>query len=617
MASFRRLSGLCILLVMAPVFAQLPKAPPDAGQYPEPVDVPRFLPEAVVADQAMVACAHPVAAQIGVKVLRDGGNAIDALVAVQMALNVVEPQSSGIGGGCFILYHDAKAGQTSCIDGREETPAAARRSDFLDANGRVINDDLTGGLPVGVPGTVAAMWLAHGRWGKLPVARLLEPAIRLAEEGVGVTPRLRISIQVNRPRFLRFPSSKQSFLHDDGSVPELGEVLKQPDLARTLRILAKEGPPAFYEGEIARDMVEAVRKAPFQPGRLSVDDLHGYRAVFREPVRFTYRGHEIVSAPPPSSGGITVGLMLGILERGELRKTNAGSVEEVELLARAGAAAFADRNAYLGDQDWSPDLNMRGLLDSAFVQGRGEAAQSATPGKPIPPGPRPRAAGFNPAAPQQERKRQLQEAPSPEGEHTTHISIVDADRNVVACTTTIEHGMGSGLVVPGRGFLLNNQLTDFDLERESGPNALDASRRPRRTALMQNQDPAGKRPRSSMTPVIVFKDGKPYLTAGSPGGSRIIGIVAQVLVNVLDHGMDMQQAINAPRLSSQNGPLALEALYPHRRELHEALRAKGWKVQESRPWYDVWGGAQGIRIRPDGKLEGGADPRREGAARGY
>jgi gamma-glutamyltranspeptidase/glutathione hydrolase len=605
LSSFR--AFVMMFFVMTPAFGQPPEPPADAGNFPEPVDVPRYLPAATTAPKAMVAAAHPLAARAGVEVLKEGGNAIDALVAVQMALNVVEPQSSGIGGGCFIVYYDAKTGKTYCIDGREETPAGTRREDFLDAKGRVLADPLTGGLSVGVPGTVAAMWLAHGRWGKLPMARVLAPAIRLAEDGTGVTPRLQVAIAVHQKRFLRFPASKKLFLHEDGSLPELGELRKNPDLARTFRLLAEQGPKVFYEGEIGRDVVKAVREAPVHPGKMSADDLKAYRAVSREPVRFSYRGNEIVSAPPPGSGGITLGLMLGAIEGEDVSKRKAGGVEEIDLLARAGAVAFADRNAYLGDQDWSPDLDMRALLKPDFVKSRRAAALALRPGEKAAPGGRPAA------------------EVSREGEHTTHFSIIDADRNVISCTTTIENGMGCGMVVPGRGFLLNNELTDFDLERPTGPNALGATRGPRRTAIdlasgerkPPGEEVGGKRPRSSMTPVIVFRDGKPWLTTGSPGGSRIIGIVAQLLVNVIDHDMDIQQAINAPRVNAQNGPLSLEVLYPKRKELEEALRSRGWKVQGQKAWYEAWGGAQGIRVRPDGTLEGGADPRREGAARGY
>jgi gamma-glutamyltranspeptidase / glutathione hydrolase len=583
----------------------LPKAPPDAGNYPEPVEMPRYLPPAVIKSHAMVSAAHPLAAKIGTEILRTGGNAIDATVAVQMVLNVVEPQSSGIGGGSFIVYYDAKEKKTYCIDGREETPAAAKREDFLDAKGNELADPITGGVSTGVPGTVAAMWLAHSRWGKLPIQQLLVPAIRLAEDGIGVTPRLRVSIAVNRPRFLEFPSSKAIFLEADGSIPEIGTVLKQPDLARTLRLLAEQGPKVFYQGEIAQDIVKAVQTSPVRKGHMSLGDLQSYRAVFREPTRFGYHGYEFASMPPPSSGGITLGLMLGMLEGSGIEKHAAGTVEEMDLLARVSNTAFADRNAYLGDQDWSPEIPMSKLLDPKYVAHRRAVALHASPGKAM------RAGELEYGSPPAGAGSKT------EGRHTTHFSIIDGDHNVVACTTTIENGMGCGLIVPGRGFMLNNELTDFDLEVATGPNAIDAGRRPRRTAFTDNEEPAGKRPRSSMAPAIVFKNGEPYMTIGSPGGPQIIGIVAQVLVNVLDHGMDMQQAINAPRMDSRNSPIALEALYSNRAELQKGLEQRGWRVREQPRGYDVWGGVHGIRIRPDGKLEGGADPRREGAVRGY
>lgn len=605
---------LLLGMLTLPTSGQTLQQPIDPHLAPEPVDLPRTLPKATLATQGMVSSAHPLASRIGVQVLRDGGNAIDALVAVQMVLTVVEPQSSGIGGGCFIVYHENKTKAIHCVDGREEVPAAARREDFLDARGAVSADPLTGPAASGVPGTVAAMWLAHGRWGRLPIKRLLEPAIRLAEEGSGVTPRLRSAIAANQKRFLRFPSSHAAFLHADGSLPEIGEVRRQPALGKTLRLLAEQGPRVFYEGEIAQDIVKAVQESPVRPGRMSLKDLRAYRAVFREPVRFSYRGHEIVGMPPPSSGTLTLGLSLGILEGTDVSKHPPGSVDEVDLLARAGATAFADRNAYLGDQDWSPTLDMRGLLTPGRLRERAEAARTLQPGRQATPGAVPGTAQRSQSS---SSSHPLDTGATWEGENTTHFSIVDADRNIVACTTTIEHGMGCGLVVPGRGFLLNNELTDFDLAKKTGPNALDVERRPRSTMIGPSGEHGGKRPRSSMTPVIVFKDGQPILTAGSPGGSRIIGIVAQILVNVIDHRMDAQQAINAPRLSSQNGPLFLEALYPDRKGLGDALSRRGWKVQGSRSEDEAWGGAHAIRLRPDGKLEGGADPRREGAVRGY
>jgi gamma-glutamyltranspeptidase/glutathione hydrolase len=392
------LASLVAVTAMTAFSDDLPKPPPEAGAYPEPVEVPHYLPKATLTKNAMVSAAHPLAAKVGADILRQGGNAIDATVAVQMVLNVVEPQSSGIGGGCFILYYDAKTRQTHCLDGREETPSQARRADFLDANGKVLDDELTGGLPVGVPGTVAAMWQAHQKWGKLSWARVLEPAIRLASDGIGVTPRLRISIAANRSRFLKLPSSKAVFLHEDGSLPETGEVLKQPDLARTLRLIAAHGPKVFYEGEVAQDIVKAVQTSPYRPGRLTLDDLRNYRAVPREPIRFPYRGWEIVSMPPPSSGGITLGLYLGILEDSDIAKTKPGTLDEIELLARAGAGSFADRNAYLGDQDWCPEINMCGLLNQEYVRERarvslqtsaGARHQPGTAASPPHPGPLP------------------------------------------------------------------------------------------------------------------------------------------------------------------------------------------------------------------------------------
>ncbi len=589
--------GLGMLGVMSAVAQPLPQ-PLELDPFPEPADVPRQMPSATVAAHAMVAAAHPLAAKTGVDILRAGGNAIDATVAVQMVLNVVEPQSSGIGGGSFILYYDAKAKHTFCIDGREETPAGARREDFLDEHGKTLADPMTGGISAGVPGTVAAMWLAHSRWGKLPIAQVLAPAIRLAEGGIGVTPRLRVSIAAHHRRLLLFPSSKAAFLEDGRLVPEIGTVLRQPDLGRTLHLLAEQGPKAFYTGEIAHDIVAAVRNAAVKPGHMSLGDLQAYRVIERQPTRFSYRGYEIVSMPPPSSGGIPLGLMPDILEPTKLQDLPPGSLEETDLLARVSNTAFADRNAYLGDQDWSPEIPMSALLDRQYIGSRRAVASKAAPGQLVPPGTL-ATTGTRPGA-----------GSKTEGRNTTHFSIIDADRNVVSCTTTIENGMGCGLVVPGRGFLLNNQLTDFDLDRTEGPNALDASRRERKGV-------GGKRPRSSMTPVIVFKDGQPHLTAGSPGGPLIIGVVGQILVNVLDHGMDMQQAINAPRINSRNGPISVEVLHPHCAELQQALKAPGWSIERLSPGYEVWGGAHGIRIRPDGQLEGGADPRREGAARGY
>lgn len=577
---------------------------------PEPASVPGVLPQAVRHPRAMVAAAHPLAAKIGVDVLKAGGNAIDATVAVQMALTVLEPQSSGIGGGCFILFWDAKAKAIYAVDGREETPRLARREDFLDEQGKLHRDRITGGACVGVPGTVAAMHLAHARWGKLPWDRVLQPAIDLAEQGVGMSPRLRWAIESQRRRLARFPASRTAFFHPDGSIPEISELRRYPDLARTLRLLAEQGPRVFYEGEIARRIVQAVNQAPYRPGRLTLDDLRQYRAVYRTPLRMTYRDMDVVGMPSPSSGMLTLGMMLGMLEPTETAKLRAlPPSERLSLFLRLENTAFADRNAYLGDADWSP-WRQESLLDRQRLLARREAALALAPGQRAKAGPAPGSTD--------EPSTSEDRLGAEEGTNTTHFSIVDADRNVVSCTTTIEHGMGSGLVVPGGGFLLNNELTDFDLDAASGPNALETDRRPRRSALGAANTTGGKRPRSSMCPIIVFRGQEPIMALGSPGGAYIIGIVAHCFLGVAEDGLDMQAAINLPRVSGRNrGPIELEMHFPRRAELVGQLEKQGWKVKPMQPGYEGWGGAHGIVIRPDGTLEGGADPRREGAVRGY
>lgn len=581
---------------------QIPPAPADAGAFPEPVSAPSFLPPPKVGKHALVAAAHPLASRAGVEVLQRGGNAIDAAVAVQLVLNVVEPQSSGIGGGLFLVYFDAGSKEIVCLDGREEVPAAADRRRLLDAAGNVRADALTGGACVGVPGTVAALHAAHARFGKLPWKEVFAPALDLARNGAGVTPRLRLAIEVNRPRFLLFPSSRAAFLNADDSVPEIGQVRRQPDLARTLEQIAESGPAAFYQGKIAEQMVKAVNEAAVSPGQMTLADLKAYQPLWREPLRFTHQDCEIVGMPPPSSGTVALAQMLAVLRTVPAAQRRPGSPAEIDLLARAESVAFADREAYLGDPAFS-DLPMTQLLESTRLAERAAAARALRPGTRAKPGPRP--GGKDAAEPA--------EVDSREGDNTTHFSIVDPAGNVVAVTTTLEHGMGCGLVVPGAGFLLNNELTDFDLPLERGPNALETRRLPGPAG-----GTVGKRPRSSMTPLIVLREGRPCLTLGSPGGSQIIGVVTQTLVGVMDHGLDMQSAINLPRVSCRNrGRLQLEGLYANRADLVRQLEALGWSVEPLAPGYEAWGGAQGIRVRPDGLLEGGADPRREGAVRGW
>lgn len=574
--------------------------PPDTDIHPEPSDLPGFLPSATRYKTAMVAAAHPLAAKIGTDILRAGGNAIDATVAVQMALTVVEPQSSGIGGGCFIVYYDAKTRKTHCYDGREETPAGAKRADFLNAQGKVVAGAMTGCRAAGVPGTVAGMYLAHQKHGKLPWKQLIEPAIRLADGGIGVTPRLRDAIIANRGRFLKIPSSKAQFLEGDaGRVPEIGTVLRFPDLAHTLRRIAEQGPAGFYEGETADLIVKGIKNCPIAPGHMTLDDLKSYRAIERDPSDFYYGDYKLVGMGPPSSGTITLGIIFACLQGIPPAERQLSTSAGIDAWARAESVGFADRNAYLGDQDWLKTFQMKNLLVTSRLDQRRQAARELQPGKRAKPGP----LSGQEATPRSNNPT--------EGENTTHFSIVDADRNVISCTTTIENGMGCGVVVPGAGFLLNNELTDFDLDQATGPNALDPGRR------TINGRQAGKRPRSSMTPLIIFQGDKPVMTVGSPGGSLIISIVGQTVLNVLDHQMDMQQAINAARSSCRNSSLQLDGMFKNREVLVNELQARGWKIAELKPGNTVWGGAHGIRILPDGTLEGGADPRREGAVRGY
>jgi gamma-glutamyltranspeptidase/glutathione hydrolase len=345
--------------------------------------------------------------------------------------------------------------------------------------------------------------------------------------------------------------------------------------------------------------VKTVKNCSIAPGSISLEDLKHYRAIERDPINFHYRGYQLVGMPPPSSGTITLGIILHCLEAIEPDQRKLTTVEGIDAWARAESIGFADRNAYLGDQDWVRDYHMKYLLAPSRLSQRRSAFLQ------LPSGQKAKAGELFNLQPSAGGSGQT------EGEHTTHFSIVDKDRNIVSCTTTIENGMGCGVVVEGAGFLLNNELADFDLALAEGANALDASRR------TLSDRPAGKRPRSSMTPLIIFKDNQPVMAVGSPGGSLIISIVGQTVLNVLDQGMDMQQAINAARSSCRNTTLQLDGMFRNRSELVKQLEARGWKIAPLTPNNAVWGGAHGIRLLPDGTLEGGADPRREGAVRGF
>ncbi len=575
-------------------------------------------PRAAVAKNGMVACANPWAAQAGVEILEAGGNAVDAAIAVQLVLNLVEPQSSGLGGGAFMLIgtpgEDGGDPEVVFIDGREEAPSAIEATVFLDEGGKPFKfspDRITGGRAVGVPGTLRLLEkaLTMGS-GKLDPAELAAPAIELAERGFPISERLHRSIRGSAHRLRRFPASAKIYLNADGTAKAEGARLRNPDFAATLRLIVEKGPEVFYEGEIADDIVAAVRDCPVAPGVMTKEDLAGYRAVLREPTRSTYRGLTLFGAGPPSSGGIAVAQILNTLEGWDLGSMQPGSPEEIHLLAEASRLTFADRGRHVGDADFV-DVPVAELTSADFAAKRRKRI-SLTRAK----------------------KSPVPAEIDTEGRDTTHISIVDRDRIMVAFTTTIEQGWGSGSVVPGRGFLLNNELTDFAARPEhpagvDHPNRVEGGKRLRRTAVDADDKKleGGKRPRSSMSPTLVFRDGRPLLSVGSPGGSRIIGIVAHTLINVIDHGMDVQEAISFPRAFNRDGATELEWLYwddpmlalrTGARRTASGLRSLGHDLVSPTRTNRAFGGAHGVAVSADGKtVTGGADPRREGVALGY
>jgi gamma-glutamyltranspeptidase/glutathione hydrolase len=569
----------------APAFAQ---APAPTMTQPEGA-TGRTQRNLEVARRHMVAAANPLAAEAGRQMLRAGGSAIDAAIAVQLVLNLVEPQSSGIGGGAFILHWDAARKAVISLDGRETAPAAATPDLFLGPDGKPLSfmAAVVGGRSVGVPGAVKVMEEAHRRWGKLPWAQLFEPAIRLASEGFPVSPRL--SGLLSRETALKGdPVARAYFYNEDGSPRAVGHRLANPAFAATLREIAAKGAAAFYAGPIAEDVVSAVRGHPSNPGGMTLADLAAYSVEQRAPVCGRYGERTICGMGPPSSGGIAVLQMLSFMERHGLARLGPGP-QAAHLMAEAGRLAFADRALYLGDPAFVP-VPVAGLLDSAYLKARGDLIS-------------PERSMGRAQAGQPPMKRTWLLGPGEATEFgTSHISVIDGQGNAVAMTTTIEDGFGARLMTKG-GFLLNNELTDFNFAPMEGG-------RP-----VANRVEPGKRPRSSMAPTLVFDgDGQLEMVVGSPGGSQIIGYVAKTLVALIDWKLDPQAAVDYPNHGSRNGPTELErgteaeAWVP-------ALQAKGHEVR----MIDMTSGIQAIiRRRADagGGLAGGADSRREGVAIG-
>ena len=561
-------------------------APPAEGVQTRPVVFPdtwRFSADdaPVTAEHAVVVTTDGVASEIGAAIMERGGNAVDAAVAVSLSLAVVNPQAGNIGGGGFMVVRMAD-GTTAALDYREKAPLAATRDMFLDGEGNVTDKSVVGHLAAGVPGSVMGMWEAHRRFGTLPWADLVEPAASLAD-GFEVHERFRDNIVSSERGLRRFGATTATFL-PEGRIVELGETFRQPDLAATLRRIRDQGPDGFYAGETADLIVEEMERGE---GLITHRDLSEYRAVWREPIEFTYHGHTILSMPPSSSGGATMAEISNILAPHDLGDRPWHSGEMVHLLVEAWKRSYADRNAYLADSDFV-DIPLQRMTSKAYATERGaDISEMATPSTDVGP-------GLGPPA---------------ERENTTHFSIVDVDGNAVAVTTTLNSFFGSKVMVTGAGFVLNNEMDDFT----SKPGT------PNQFGLVQGANNAvgpGKRMLSAMTPTVVLRpDGELFFVTGSPGGATIITTVFQTIVNVVDYGMNVAQAVNAPRVHHQHLPDQIRyeegGLSPG---VVSDLEARGHTMLER---VGTSGDVQAIMVMPDGTLEAAADPRRGGAAVGW
>lgn len=570
--------GVLALAVVCPAKAVEENLDPEAasGRAAKPL---------VQADQFMVVAADPRAVEAGVQVLEAGGTALDAAVAVQMVLGLVEPQSSGIGGGAFLLYWDQAEGRLYTYDGRETAPSAATPALFLHADGTPMQffEALVGGRSVGTPGVLKMLELAHQAHGKRPWAGLFDPAIQLAETGFIVSPRLATLLRLGINPGLQRPGAANQYFFRDGEAVAAGTRLRNPAYAATLRRVATAGTSAFYSGATAQAIVERVRNDADNPGLLTEQDLANYEARVRDPVCAPFRSYRLCGMGPPSSGPITVLQMLAILESEGLDNQGPLTLEGVHAFTQAGRLAFADRNHYLGDADFV-DVPVARLLDRAYLNERAALIDRDADMGLADPG---RLPGVAPA-----------DGGTAEFPSTSHISIVDAAGNAVSMTTSIEMAFGSSLWV--EGFLLNNQLTDFAFLPEQNGHPV------------ANRVQGGKRPRSSMAPMMVFDDaGKLRAVVGSPGGSRIIPYVAQTLLGLIAWELDPQAAVALPHYDNRNGVTTLEA-----DTVAVALRADLERLGHQVVIKDLNSGLHVIQLTPAGKLRGGADPRREGIARG-
>ncbi|MGZ3180923.1 MAG: gamma-glutamyltransferase [Telluria sp.] len=546
------------------------------------------------AKKFMVAAANPLAVEAGYEILKQGGSALDAAIATQLVLTLVEPQSSGIGGGAFMLYFDGA--KVHAYDGRETAPAAADEHLFQDKNGKPLSriEGIVGGRSTGAPGVLRMLEMTHKRYGKLPWKALFEPAIRLCEQGFHVSPRLNGLLTWDK--YIRKDPVAAAYFYDKNGQPwPVGHLLKNPALAATFKEIANGGADAFYKGRIAQDIERKVHTHPTNPGLLTAADIAGYQPRERTPVCSDYKAWTVCGMPPPSSGGIAVAQMLGILENKDIRPyapvNGQLSAQAIHLFSEAGRLAYADRNKYAADTDFVPlpGRGVEGLIDKGYLAQRAALIGEKSMGK--------APAGHPPGMQVAWGTDNAIETPS-----TSHMVVVDGNGQGLSMTTTVEDAFGSRQMVDG--FILNNQLTDFSFD------SVDAD------GPVANRVQAGKRPRSAMSPSIVFDKAskKLVLAVGSPGGPAIINYVAKVLVGTLDWGLNVQQAINLPNIGSMNGPTLIE----ERREpqaVIDALVARGHKVQQVE-FNSGLHGIQRMSVNGQDLWFGGADPRREGIAKG-
>lgn len=534
----------------------------------------------------MISAANPYAAKAGQTILQNGGSAIDAAIAAQLVLTLVEPQSSGIGGGAFLMHYNAKTGSIQSFDGRETAPKSSHSKMFLkkDGNKKKFYEAVVGGSAVGVPGLLRMFELAHKQHGKLPWKDLFQPAIQMAKVGFEISPRL--AGLIAKDKYLKTFSPTRAYFYDVKNMPKPeGTLLKNPELAESLRLIANGGADTFYTGLIANEIVDTVNEASQNPSGMTADDMEGYQAKDRPPVCMPYRVWLVCGMGPPSSGGLTTLQILGLLQRFDLGKMEPFGVKAVHLVAEASRLAFADRNTYMADSDFIPVPTL-GLLDPTYLDLRSKQISTTKAGGKRSPG----MPGL---------QAELKYAPSlnEHGLSTTHLSVVDKFGNAVSMTSSIENAFGSRMM--SGGFMLNNQLTDFSFAPSKNG------------APIANRAEPGKRPRSSMSPTLVFDgSGNLVMAVGSPGGSRIIGYVVKTLIAALDWGMDMDAAIDAPYFVNRNGSTDLEK-GTRLEALKPTLEGMGHKVK----LISNASGLHGIRTTPQG-LDGGADKRREGIVLG-